>query len=80
MRMFGTSGGASSWPPSQAWGDLLAELRSASILPQSTLLIDFYHRIFDADRVSQCPALSIRLLEGTSLNRTAIKTIQRDFP
>ena len=31
-------------------------LRSASILRQSSILIDFYHSIIDTDCVNQCPA------------------------
>ena len=57
MRLFWASGDASSGPPSRAGGGLLAELRSASILLQSSILIVFYHSIIHTDWVSQCPAL-----------------------
>ena len=52
MRIFGASGDA----PSRAGGRLLAELRSASILLQFSILIDFYHSTIDTDSVSLSPA------------------------
>ena len=62
MRILWASGGASSGAPSRAGGGAIGRatlgrlarpprfsLRSASILLQSSILIDFYHTIVDAD-------------------------------